>query len=86
MDGETICALATPEGGAIGVVRVSGNRAIEITERVFHGASNKKLAEAKGNTLHYGTLHDKQGNLIDDVLIGVFRAPHSYTGEDSTEI
>ena len=86
MDGETICALATPEGGAIGVVRVSGNRAIEITERVFHGASNKKLAEAKGNTLHYGTLHDKQGNLIDDVLIAVFRAPHSYTGEDSTEI
>ncbi len=86
MDGETICALATPEGGAIGVVRVSGNRAIEITERVFHGAGNKKLAEAKGNTLHYGALHDKQGNLIDDVLIGVFRAPHSYTGEDSTEI
>ena len=86
MDGETICALATPEGGAIGIVRVSGNRAIEITERVFHGASNKKLAEAKGNTLHYGALHDKQGNLIDDVLISVFRAPHSYTGEDSTEI
>ena len=86
MDGETICALATPEGGAIGVVRVSGNRAIEITERVFHGAGNRKLAEAKGNTLHYGALHDKQGNLIDDVLIGVFRAPHSYTGEDSTEI
>ena len=83
---ECICALATPAGGAIGIVRLSGEQAIEITDKVFVSASGKPLVEAKPNTLHYGEITDKEGNTIDDVLVSVFRAPHSYTGENSTEI
>ena len=83
---DTITALATQPGGAIGVVRVSGAKAIELTEMVFRGVGKKPLHEAKGNTLHYGEIVGKDGKEIDDVLVSVFRAPHSYTGEDSTEI
>lgn len=83
---ECICALATPAGGAIGIIRLSGNNAITITDQVFTSASGKALNEAKANTLHYGEIKDKDGKAIDDVLVSVFRAPHSYTGEDSTEI
>ncbi len=86
MTEECICALATPAGGAIGVIRLSGNNAIEITDKVFTSANGKPLAEAKRNTIHYGVVSDKDGNTIDDVLVSVFRAPHSYTGEDSAEI
>lgn len=83
---ECICALATPAGGAIGIIRLSGNNAITITDQVFTSASGKPLTRAKANTLHYGEIKDKDGKTIDDVLVSVFRAPHSYTGEDSTEI
>ena len=83
---ECICALATPAGGAIGIIRLSGNNAISLTDQVFTSASGKPLTEAKANTLHYGEIKDKDGKTIDDVLVSVFRAPHSYTGEDSTEI
>ena len=83
---ECICALATPAGGAIGIIRLSGEQAIEITDRIFSSPNGKSLAEAKANTLHYGEIKDKDGNTIDDVLVSVFRAPHSYTGENSTEI
>ena len=83
---ECICALATPAGGAIGIVRLSGKNAIEITDKVFVSVSGKQLSAAKPNTLHYGEIKDKDGHTIDDVLVSVFRAPHSYTGEDSTEI
>ena len=83
---ECICALATPAGGAIGIIRLSGENAIEITDQIFVSANGKPLAEAKPNTLHYGEVKDKEGNTIDDVLVSVFKAPHSYTGEDSTEI
>ena len=83
---ECICALATPAGGAIGIVRLSGKNAIEITDKVFVSVSGKRLSAAKPNTLHYGEIKDKDGHTIDDVLVSVFRAPHSYTGEDSTEI
>ena len=83
---DTITALATQPGGAIGVVRVSGAKAIELTEKVFRGVGKKPLHETKGNTLHYGVIVDKDGKEIDDVLVSVFRAPHSYTGEDSTEV
>ena len=86
MNSNTISALATSAGGAIGIVRVSGDKAIEITDRVFSGIGKKSLLEAKGNTVHYGEIHDQQGNIIDEVLVSVFRAPHSYTGEDCTEI
>lgn len=86
MTEECICALATPAGGAIGIIRLSGEKSIEITDQVFTSANGKPLAEAKPYTIHYGELKDKEGNTIDDVLVSVFKAPHSYTGEDSVEI
>lgn len=76
---QTICANSTAPGGAIGIVRVSGDRAIEITDRIFCGKT--PLVDAHGYSLHYGEIPD-----LDDVLVIVYRAPHSYTGEDSTEI
>lgn len=86
MGNDTITAVATGDGGAIAVVRISGPEAIAICGTVFRPASGKPLAEAKGYTLHYGEITDPAGNTIDDVLISVFRAPRSYTGEDMAEI
>ena len=83
---ECICALATPAGGAIGIIRLSGHDAITLTDKIFQSANGKSLEEAKPYTLHYGEIKDKDGNTIDDVLVSVFKAPHSYTGENSTEI
>lgn len=83
---DTICALATPAGGAISIIRMSGTQAINIAEKVFISNSKRKLSEAKGQTLHYGHIKDHAGHVIDDVLISLFRAPHSYTGEDCIEI
>lgn len=83
---ECICALATPAGGAIGIIRLSGSNAITLTDKIFQSANGKSLEEAKPYTLHYGEIKDKDGNTIDDVLVSVFRATHSYTGENSTEI
>lgn len=83
---ECICALATPAGGAIGIIRLSGSNAITLTDKIFQSANGNSLEEAKPYTLHYGEIKDKDGNTIDDVLVSVFRAPHSYTGENSTEI
>lgn len=83
---ECICALATPAGGAIGIIRISGNDSITIADKVFRAANKKPLVEAKPNTLHYGEITDKEGKTIDDVLVSVFKAPHSYTGENSIEI
>ena len=83
---ECICALATPAGGAIGIIRLSGSDAITLTDKIFQSANGKSLEEAKPYTLHYGEIKDKDGNTIDDILVSVFRAPHSYTGENSTEI
>ena len=82
MNNDNICALATPAGGAIGIVRVSGPEAISITNSIF----SKDISLAKPNTVHYGEIIDKDGSTIDDVLVTVYRAPHSYTGEDSAEI
>ena len=83
---ECICALATPAGGAIGIIRLSGHDAITLTDKIFQSANGNSLEDAKPYTLHYGEIKDKDGNTIDDVLVSVFRAPHSYTGENSTEI
>lgn len=84
---DTICALATAIGGAIGIIRVSGDRAISISGKCFRAKSGKPLACAKANTVHYGDFIDANGtNVIDDVLVSVYRAPHSYTGEESVEI
>ena len=78
----TICALATATGGALGIIRISGNQSLQILSKIF----SKNLVDAKGYTIHYGNIVDKTSNLIDEVLVTVFRAPHSYTGEDSAEI
>ena len=83
---DTICALATPAGGAIGIIRVSGDKAIRITDELFKAKNKKQLSDAKGNTLHYGEFCDVKQQPIDEVVISVYKAPHSYTGEDSTEI
>ncbi|KGI60244.1 tRNA modification GTPase TrmE [Prevotella sp. DNF00663] len=85
-DHSTICALATPPGGAIGVIRLSGPDAITITQTLFRSHTGKSLSSAKANTIHYGEIIDNEGKTIDDVLVSIFRAPHSYTGEDSVEI
>ena len=82
MKQDTICALATPPGGAIAIIRVSGPDAITVTEKIF----SKSLEKADGYTLHFGQVTDAEGKELDEVLVSVFRAPHSYTGEDSTEI
>lgn len=79
---DTITALATPAGGAIAVIRLSGNHAIEIAQSIF----SRDLSQAKGGTLHYGEVKDEQGATVDDVVVSVYKAPHSYTGEDSVEI
>ena len=82
----TICALSTPAGGAIAVIRLSGNDAINIADKVFVSKSNNRLTEAKPQTLHFGHLTNQDGDVIDEVLVSVFRSPHSYTGEDAVEI
>ena len=86
MQQETICAIATAQGGAIGVIRVSGPEAISITSKIFTPISGTPLNERKPYTLTFGKIHSAEGEIIDEVLVSVFRAPHSYTGEDSTEI
>ena len=83
---DTICAVATRTGGALGVVRVSGPDAIRLTDSIFKSASGHPLASASPYTLSYGQITDTDGTPIDDVLVSVFRAPHSFTGQDSTEI
>ena len=80
----TIVAPATATGGAVVVVRLSGNNAIEIADKMFRG--KHPLREAKGYTLHYGTIVDSENKTIDDVVVALFRAPHSYTGDDTVEI
>lgn len=82
----TICALSTPAGGAIAVIRLSGNDAINIADKVFVSKSNHRLTEAKPQTLHFGHLTNQDGEVIDEVLVSVFRSPHSYTGENAVEI
>lgn len=82
----TICALATPAGGAIAVIRLSGNDAINIADKVFVSKSNHRLTEAKPHTLHFGHLTNQDGEVIDEVLVSIFRSPHSYTGENAVEI
>ena len=73
----TICAIATAPGGAIGIIRISGPKSLEIVSSIF----SKDLTDVAPNTLHHGQISD-----LDEVLVSVFRAPHSYTGEDSVEI
>ena len=80
----TIVAPATAAGGAVMVTRLSGSRAIEIADRMFRG--RKPLSECEGYTLHYGTIRNEQDEVVDDVVVALFRAPNSYTGDDTVEI
>ncbi len=83
----TIAAVATPYGsGGISIIRISGDDAVKIADRVFRASSGKKLADAKSHTLHHGHIEDKSGKILDEVLASVMLAPKSYTGEDTVEI
>ena len=79
---DTICAVATAAGGAIGVIRVSGPDAISLTDSIF----SRNLQDASPNTIVYGNIVGTNNDIVDEVLVSIFRKPHSYTGEDSTEI
>ena len=84
---DTICALATAPGGAIGIIRISGPQTLEILSHIF----TKNLSDSKANTIHYGHIVEfnatsQHSSTIDEVLVSIFRAPHSYTGEESAEI
>ncbi|MCX8105975.1 MAG: tRNA uridine-5-carboxymethylaminomethyl(34) synthesis GTPase MnmE [Ignavibacterium album] len=82
---DTIIALATPPGvGAISVIRISGPDSFSLTDKLFKG--KHLVSEVASHTVHYGFISDSRGEYIDDVLVTVFRAPNSYTGEDSVEI
>ncbi len=86
MEQDTICALATPSGsGAIAVIRVSGNKSPEITDKIFKSSREGSLREAKGHTVRYGTIFNEK-EPVDKVLVTLFLSPASYTGEDSVEI
>ncbi|MDO5525283.1 MAG: tRNA uridine-5-carboxymethylaminomethyl(34) synthesis GTPase MnmE [Prevotella sp.] len=78
----TIAAIATASGGAIGVIRVSGDDAIATVSSIF----SKDLSAVSPNTVVFGEIRNDSGEVLDEVLVSVFRAPHSYTGEDSVEI
>lgn len=84
LDNDTIAAPATAAGGALCVVRVSGPRAIDICDTIFRGRTT--LAAAKTASAHYGSIVDTTAGVIDEAIVTIFRAPHSYTGEDSVEI
>ncbi len=83
---DIICAISTPPGmGAIAVVRLSGTGCIALADTIFESANNKKLAHQPPYTVHFGKIMDHE-TVLDEVLATVFRAPHSFTGEESVEI
>ena len=77
MNNDTICALATATGGALGIIRISGTMSFAIISKIF----SKDITRELPNTIHYGYISN-----IDEVLVSIFKSPHSYTGEDSVEI
>ena len=82
----TIAAISTPNAvGGIAVIRISGDRAIEVAEKIFSPYGGKRVSEMEGYTCAYGIAHDDDERL-DDCILTVFRAPHSYTGEDIAEL
>ena len=87
LNNNTICAIATAPGGAIGIIRISGSEAISIADRIFRPVgSTLSLSEHKAYTLAFGNIVNAKNDVVDEVLVSIFRAPHSYTGEDSVEI
>ena len=88
MDFDTIAAISTPMGeGAIAIVRLSGDQAVEIADHVFRGANKKQLAEVDSHTIHYGKLIDPiSEEIAEEVMVSVMRAPRTFTREDVVEI
>ena len=87
LNNNTICAIATAPGGAIGIIRISGPKAISIADRIFRPVgSTLSLSERKAYTLAFGNIVNANNDVVDEVLVSIFRAPHSYTGENSVEI
>jgi len=88
MDNSIITAIATPAGsGAIAIIRLSGTGVLELVDSIFSATKQGKLlSKQKGYTIHFGKIFDREGKPIDEVLVSIFKAPHSYTGEDSAEI
>ncbi len=87
-DEDTICAVSTPPGvGGIAVIRVSGKKAIPVTDTIFRPkGKGGDLSQRSSHTLAYGEIYDGAGEVLDEVVVSLFRAPHSYTGEDTVEI
>lgn len=83
---DTICALATPQGGALGVIRISGSKAVTIAEKIFTPRAGLPIAERKAPAVVFGDVYDDRGEVLDEVLLTLMRAPRSYTGEDTVEI
>ena len=81
-DNDTICAMATAPGGALGIIRISGSESIRIASSLCTGITT----DTPANTVNYAHIASPSGGIIDEVMVSVFRAPHSYTGEDSVEI
>ena len=87
MNNPTICAIATAPGGAIGIIRISGSEALTRADRIFRPVgSNAPLADRKPYTLAFGNIVNAENEVVDEVLVSIFHAPHSYTGENSVEI
>lgn len=87
MNNNTICAIATAPGGAIGIIRISGPEAISIADRIFRPiGTNLSLSQRKAYTLAFGNIINAKNEVVDEVLVSIFHAPHSYTGENSVEI
>lgn len=84
--GSTICAVATAQGGAISIIRVSGPEAIDVTDKIFQPAKGLPLKERAPYSVVFGRIIDFEGSVTDEVLVTIYRAPKSYTGEDCTEI
>ena len=84
---DTIAAIATPLGeGGIGIVRLSGADAVSLADRAFVSPKGRELASARSWSLNYGWIADENGEKIDEVIVSVMRAPHSYTRDDVVEI
>ncbi len=86
LQSDIIAAISTPAGiGGIAIIRVSGKESIELIDSIFQSPTQKKLSEQNPNTIHFGRII-KNENTLDEVLVSIFRAPNSFTGEDSVEI
>ncbi len=84
---KTIAAISTAQGeGGIGVIRISGEQAVAIGDKVFCGVNGKKLSSMKGYTAAFGKIVNQDNKEVDEAVALVFKAPHSYTGEDVVEL